>query len=193
MTEVVAASLALRDAPNDSIIILEPCNGPRFPNGVIADSQVVLPLKARRWWDPNCPVCEFDERNVSDFLGQTNLPTLPLSPEACVGWGPGLTPGGDDVVMGMLTTFHALGMKNSALDLYQACDHRATTEYSFTLIRYAHKGQVARPVVRLMEALAGFGDLGTAIESLSNFGATSGLYLMEGVRRAINASLPRTD
>lgn len=193
MTEVVAASLALRDAPNDSIIILEPCNGPRFPNGVIADSQVVLPLKARRWWDPNCPVCEFDERNVSDFLGQTNLPTLPLSPEACVGWGPGLTPGGDDVVMGMLTTFHALGMKNSALDLYQACDHRATTEYSFTLIRYAHKGQVARPVVRLMEALAGFGDLGTAIESLSNFGATSGLYLMEGVRRAINASHPRTD
>lgn len=193
MTEVVAASLALRDASNDSIIILEPCNGPRFPNGVIADSQVVLPLKARRWWDPNCPVCEFDERNVSDFLGQTNLPTLPLSPEACVGWGPGLTPGGDDVVMGMLTTFHALGMKNSALDLYQACDHRATTEYSFTLIRYAHKGQVARPVVRLMEALAGFGDLGTAIESLSNFGATSGLYLMEGVRRAINASHPRTD
>jgi hypothetical protein len=95
--------------------------------------------------------------------------------------------------MGMLITFHALGMKNSALDLYRACDHRATTEYSFTLIHYAHRGQAARPVVRLIEALAGFGDLGTAIESLSNFGATSGLYLMEGVRQAINVSNPRTD
>ena len=192
MTEVVAASLALRDAPNDSIIILEPCDGPRFPNGVVANSQVTLPLKARRWWDPNCPVCEFDQRSVNSFLSQSNLPTLPLSPEACVGWGPGLTPGGDDVVVGMLITFHALGMKNSALDLYQACDHRATTKYSFTLIHYAHKGQAARPVVRLIEALAGFGDLRTAIESLSNFGATSGLYLMEGVRQAINASNPRT-
>ncbi len=192
MTEVVAASLALRDAPNDSIIILEPCDGPRFPNGVVANSQVTLPLKARRWWDPNCPVCEFDQRSVSSFLDQSNLPTLPLSPEACVGWGPGLTPGGDDVVMGMLITFHALGMKNSALDLYQACDHRATTKYSFALIHYAHKGQAARPVVRLIEALAGFGNLSTAIESLSNFGATSGLYLMEGVRQAINASNPRT-
>lgn len=193
MTEVVAASLALRDAPNDSIIILEPCDGPRFPNGVVANSQVTLPLKARRWWDPNCPVCEFDQRSVSSFLDQSNLPTLPLSPEACVGWGPGLTPGGDDVVMGMLITFHALGMKNSALDLYHACDHRATTKYSFALIHYAHKGQAARPVVRLIEALAGFGNLSTAIESLSNFGATSGLYLMEGVRQAINASNPRTD
>ena len=193
MTEVVAASLALRDAPDDSIIILEPCDGPRFPNGVVANSQIALPLKARRWWDPNCPVCEFDQRSVNSFLSQSNLPTLPLSPEACVGWGPGLTPGGDDVVVGMLITFHALGMKNSALDLYQACDHRATTKYSFTLIHYAHKGQAARPVVRLIEALAGFGDLRTAIESLSNFGATSGLYLMEGVRQAINASIPRTD
>ena len=193
MTEVVAASLALRDAPDDSIIILEPCDGPRFPNGVVANSQIALPLKARRWWDPNCPVCEFDQRSVKSFLSQSNLPTLPLSPEACVGWGPGLTPGGDDVVVGMLITFHALGMKNSALDLYQACDHRATTKYSFTLIHYAHKGQAARPVVRLIEALAGFGDLRTAIESLSNFGATSGLYLMEGVRQAINASILRTD
>jgi len=193
MTEVVAASLALRDAPNDSIIILEPCDGPRFPNGVVSNSQIALPLTARRWWDPNCPVCEFDQRNVNSFLDQSDLPTLPLSPEACVGWGPGLTPGGDDVVMGMLITFHALGMKNSALDLYEACDHRATTKYSFTLIHYAHKGQAARPVVRLIEALAGFGDLGTAIESLSNFGATSGLYLMEGVRLAINASNPRAD
>ena len=193
MTEVVAASLALRDAPDDSIIILEPCDGPRFPNGVVANSQIALPLKARRWWDPNCPVCEFDQRSVKSFLSQSNLPTLPLSPEACVGWGPGLTPGGDDVVVGMLITFHALGMKNSALDLYQACDHRATTKYSFTLIHYARKGQAARPVVRLIEALAGFGDLRTAIESLSNFGATSGLYLMEGVRQAINASILRTD
>lgn len=193
MTEVAAASLALRDAPRDSIIILESHNGHRFPNGVVADSEITLPLKACRWWNPNCVVREFDKRKVGDFLSQTSLPRLVLPPEAWVGWGPGLTPGGDDAITGMLITFHALGMKSCALDLFQACDQRATTAYSHALISYARKGQAARPVLHLMEALAGFGDLDSAIQSLSNFGATSGYYLMEGVRQAINVSDRRMD
>ncbi|MEC8828596.1 MAG: DUF2877 domain-containing protein [Actinomycetota bacterium] len=193
MAEVAAASLALRDAPLDSIIILESHNGHRFPNGVVADSDIALPLRARRWWNPNCAVRKFDKRKVCDFLNHTDLPRLPLPPEAWVGWGPGLTPAGDDAIAGMLITFHALGMKNSALALYQACDRGATTAYSHALISYAHKGQAARPVLHLMETLAGFGDLDDAIQSLSNFGATSGYYLMEGVRQAINVSKRRTD
>lgn len=193
MIDVVAASLSLQDVPSDTIIILESSNGPQFPNGVVAESEVELPLVARRWWNPNCLVNEFDQISVSKFLSQTQFPKLPSRPETCVGWGPGLTPAGDDVVVGMLITFYALGMKAQADDLYGVCDEHATTPYSHALIRYAYEGQAARPVLSLMETLAGFGDLHRAIAMLFNFGATSGSYIMEGVRQVLEVSSIRLE
>ncbi len=186
MTDVAAASLVLRDASPDTIVIREPRDGHQFPNGVVAESEVELPIVARRWWNPTCPISKFDQKLVDQFLSLTQFPKLPSRPEACVGWGPGLTPAGDDVVLGMLITFHALGSTGLSKDLYAVCRKDATTAYSFELLRYASRGQAARPVLHLMETLAGFGDLGRAIHSLSNFGATSGGYVMEGVRQALN-------
>ena len=188
MTDVAAASLALREVSPGAIVILEPYGGHQFPNGVVADTEVELPVVARRWWNPNCSVVRFEQERVAQFLSRTEFPKLPMQPEACVGWGPGLTPAGDDVILGMLITFHALGEKILSKDLYAICRKDATTAYSFELLTYASRGQVARPVLQLMETLAGFGDLDRAIYSLSNFGATSGGYVMEGVRLALNTA-----
>lgn len=193
MTDVAAASMALQSAPPEAIVILESQGGPQFPNGVVAESEVELPLAARRWWNPNCPVTDFDERRVVDFVSRTQFPRLPSRPEKCLGWGPGLTPAGDDAILGMLITFHALGMQSLVTELFAICHKEATTAYSHELLRYASKGQAARPVLHLMETLAGFGDLDRSIEALSKFGATSGGYVMEGVRQALSTAFERTD
>ena len=86
----------------------------------------------------------------------------------------------------MLITFHALERPSLSNDLYEVCRKDATTAYSYELLRYASRGQAARPVLHLMEELGGFGDLDPAVESLANFGASSGGYVMEGVRQALN-------
>ena len=186
MTDVAAASLMLRDASPDTIVIHEPRDGYQFPNGVVTEFEVELPIAARRWWNPTCPKTKFDKKCVDQFLSYAQFPKLPSRPEACVGWGPGLTPAGDDVVLGMLITFHALERPSLSNDLYEVCRKDATTAYSYELLRYASRGQAARPVLHLMEAQGVFGDLDQAVESLANFGATSGGYVMEGVRQALN-------
>jgi len=105
-----------------------------------------------------------------------------------VGSGPGLTPLGDDLLCGWLSTFRAAGvatpLTDDVLGRLLVADRPATTLLSATLIDCAHHGEV------LPQFGSWLGSLGTAQESerlarLRAVGATSGAGLAEGARLAL--------
>lgn len=105
-----------------------------------------------------------------------------------VGAGPGLTPLGDDLLCGWLSTFRAAGvatpLTEEVLDHLLAAERPATTLLSATLIDCARHGEV------LPEFGAWLGALGTTQEDerlarLRAVGATSGAGLAEGARLAL--------
>jgi len=115
---------------------------------------------------------DLDDRRMTDLV-----PRL-------VGAGPGLTPLGDDLLCGWLSTFRAIGVATPLTD--SAVEDRlgATTLLSATLIDCARHGEV------LPQFGAWLGALGTPQESdhlarLQAVGATSGAGLAEGARLAL--------
>lgn len=143
------------------------------------------PIVARRWWDPRLRVSALDSSRVARFLVMAEPMPLPAAPEACLGWGPGLTPAADDVVVGMLIGFRATGAPELARSLADACAGMDTVPFSRALVDHAAAGEAVRPVLDLMAALAGHGSLERAVEVLRCFGATSGRHLLDGTRRAL--------
>jgi hypothetical protein len=124
---------------------------------------------------------------VHRFVAATEPITLPQAPEAGIGWGPGLTPAGDDVVVGMLLAYRAVGADAEADALAVACATGDTTPFSRSLLDHAARGEAAKPLLDLLRALAGHGDLDRSLIRLAGFGATSGHHLIEGVRRVVVA------
>jgi hypothetical protein len=210
MAQVAAASIALRDATPESLVVVETIDGPRFPNGVILDVPSTssaerpvrcgpsrpckldwaLPLSARRWWDPVCAVGGLDPCLVKVMTAGLDPLLLPAEPAASIGWGPGLTPAGDDVVVGMLIGFHAAGAREQAQELAEACAEGETVPLSRSLLDHAAVGEAVRPVLDVMAALAGRGDLDITVGVLRRFGATSGPHILEGLRRALSEVAP---
>lgn len=195
-TTVAAASSTLRGTARCTFVIAEAPNGPRFPNGYVpaggpAPAAAVAvavppqPIVARRWWDPRIRVERIDRQCAARLVGSTQPIALPRPPEDIVGWGPGLTPAGDDVVVGMLVAFHAAGATTAAVDLAAACGAEETTPLSRSLIDHASRGEAVRPLLDLLRALAGSGDVDRSLAGLRRFGATSGMHLIDGVRRAV--------
>lgn len=122
-----------------------------------------------------------DHDDLDDFRMADLVPRL-------VGAGPGLTPLGDDLLCGWLSTFRAAAVAtpytDDALDRLLASDRPATTLLSATLIDCARHGEV------LPQFGAWLGALGTAQEAdrltrLRAVGATSGAGLAEGARLAL--------
>ena len=177
---VAAASVALRGQADPGLVVYEPPGGPRFPNGLVSREPVDLPVTARRWWDPKPRTRCFCPDRV-EHLAQMFEP-LAL-PDELVGWGPGLTPAGDDVVVGRLVAYRAGGLDDHADDLH-ARSGADTVPFSRVLIDHAARGEAAGPVVSLVDALGGLGDLDDAVQRLLSFGATSGRHLIDGVRTA---------
>ncbi len=203
MSAVAAASIALADAPPETLVVTESATGPRFPNGIVVDNEcpggimtsrlgdggpTSLPLAARRWWDPSCPVGTLDRGRIQAFLVSIDPLELPYTPEAGIGWGPGLTPAGDDLVLGMLVGFHAAGARGEATALAEACASAETVPLSRALLDHAAGGRAVRPVLDLVAALSGRRELNRAIADLRCFGATSGRYILDGLRRGLAAS-----
>ena len=202
---VAAASVALRRLEPGAFAVAEAPNGPMFPNGFVARAQtageapdtcgagasgpLASTVVAKRWWDPAVRVAPLAESRVHRFLTEIEAIHLPHAPEAGIGWGPGLTPAGDDVVVGMLLAYRAIGADGEAEELAAACVDGDTSPFSRSLLDHAAAGEAARPVLELLRALAGFGDLGHSLIRLTGFGATSGSHLIEGVRRVV-AALP---
>ena len=107
-----------------------------------------------------------------------------------LGKGEGLTPEGDDVLVGLLAGLRLLGpavgnpgaggMQAALAPIVLTEAPFRTTALSAALLRHAVAGEVADPVAAFLQALAGRGDLKQAVSGLYTMGNTSGVATASG-------------
>jgi len=125
----------------------------------------------------------FDDAITSILAGRTD--------EAVLHWlgrGPGLTPSGDDVIVGIIATLWSAGAfaGDRLATLRRSLDRatgKCTTDVSAEYLHYACRGMVAGPLHELFTALHR-GDGPATIEAanrLRNFGHTSGIDTVLGI------------
>jgi hypothetical protein len=101
-----------------------------------------------------------------------------------IGLGPGLTPSGDDVLVGIEAALHALAHPSAGfLALAMADVDERTTDVAATLLRHAAAGEFAERLHTLLAALLGRDDktIPAAIDRAVAWGATSGTDCLLGV------------
>jgi hypothetical protein len=101
-----------------------------------------------------------------------------------IGLGPGLTPSGDDALVGIEAALHALDSPTSgflALALGDVEDR--TTALAATLLHHAARGEFAERLHNLLAALLGSDQdtIPAAIDRAASWGATSGADCLFGV------------
>jgi hypothetical protein len=108
-----------------------------------------------------------------------------------VGLGPGLTPSGDDVLVGIEAALHALARPPAGF-LALATDgvEERTTALAATLLRHAGAGEFAERLHSLLAALLGSDDeaIPAAIDRAVAWGATSGTDCLLGVLIGLDVS-----
>jgi hypothetical protein len=134
-------------------------------------------------WRALCSDGRFDDAIASIVAGQTG--------EAVLHWlgrGPGLTPSGDDVIVGVIATLWSAGAFTSGrlATLRRSLDHAAserTTDISAEYLYHACRGMVAGPLHQLLTTLHRRDSPATieAVNRLRNFGHTSGIDSVLGV------------
>lgn len=107
---------------------------------------------------------------------------------ACLGRGPGLTPSGDDVLVGALAASWSVGAIDAkhSEDLTAALEtqaRRRTTDVSVEYLHYACRGMATGAVRALLTALAepDFTPVTDAVARLGRFGHTSGMDTLLGI------------
>ncbi len=163
-----------------------------------------------RWWDPRPaldPVSDtslmalcadarthfacVDDGGLGDALQRNDAAAVRHAMCGLLGKGEGLTPEGDDVLVGLLAGLRLLG---SALNRAGAGGMQAaiapivlteapfrTTALSAALLRHAVSGEVAEPVAVFLQALTGRGGMKEAADGLRTMGNTSGIATACGV------------
>ncbi|HKT03821.1 MAG TPA: DUF2877 domain-containing protein [Rugosimonospora sp.] len=138
-----------------------------------------LHLRLSRWFRPSRPhrvaVSLVDLGSLSD-PGVGNRSEV----QELIGWGPGMTPVGDDVVAGMLVTWAVVAPERAARLAGEvgAVAHR-TTAVSAALLRHAGRGECVPQLTALLHSEPG------ALAALLRVGHTSGTGLAWGVRMAL--------
>ena len=108
-----------------------------------------------------------------------------------IGLGPGLTPSGDDVLVGIEAALHALAQPSAGFLAAVVNDvETRTTELAATLLRHAAGGEFAERLHTLLAAFLGPEDDGipAAIERAVAWGATSGTDCLLGVLIGLDAA-----
>jgi hypothetical protein len=104
--------------------------------------------------------------------------------DATIGLGPGLTPSGDDALVGLLTLLsHSEHGAPVLHRLRSSIEQRlcATTHYSARLLQLAGLGETHEGILRVLCAANDPDALPAAVERLLTFGATSGADTVIGV------------
>jgi hypothetical protein len=105
-----------------------------------------------------------------------------------IGLGAGLTPSGDDLLVGFLAVLHRTGHAATLLDHARWLDILVanTTDLSAAFLRCAVAGHFSEPMVRLMHALyrVEFCDWHTPAADLARVGHSSGVDAMVGMALA---------
>lgn len=106
-----------------------------------------------------------------------------------MGLGPGLTPLGDDVLVGAMLGLHAAGdvQGHSLVAAIRALRHR-TTAVSGALLDAATTGRCIPQAAHFLAALDGGADLDTALPGLLAVGSTSGAGFATGIVLALQGS-----
>jgi hypothetical protein len=117
-----------------------------------------------------------------------------------IGWGEGLTPAGDDYLVGLIAGLDALVRGNeerrrfhSALAGVLACRTQRTTPIAAHYLRLAAAGHYTEPLIRLRTALLCENDgdvVDAALQSALAVGATSGADTVSGLLAGLLAWLP---
>ena len=181
-----------------------------------------LKVSIVRWWDPHpalesvsrelaAALCgdarrrlpQVDDRGLGKALMSDDPAAVRHAMCGLLGKGEGLTPEGDDVLVGMLAGLRLLG---PALGLPGAGGVQAavapivlteapfrTTALSAALLRHAVAGEVADPVAVFLQALTGRGDMEEAVGGLQTMGNTSGVATACGVLLAADYLVDRSD
>lgn len=109
-----------------------------------------------------------------------------------VGLGPGLTPSGDDALIGLAAALHATGHPARGF-LGEAVEDAParTTAVAATLLRHAADGEFSERLQRLLAALLGDEDAAVppAVEQAIAWGATSGTDCLVGVLFGLDIAL----
>jgi hypothetical protein len=108
-----------------------------------------------------------------------------------VGLGPGLTPSGDDVLVGIEAALHALARPSAGfLALALGDVEGRTTALAATLLRHAAAGEFAERLHSLLAALLGSDEeaIPAAIDRAVAWGATSGSDCLLGVLIGLDVS-----
>lgn len=160
----------------DDVLAVTPPGAPRMPNGIEADlilthgEEVTVgggelrtakaAIQGGPLWDPR-PHARF-------AVALRPRPRLEL--DALAGRGPGLTPLGDDILVGYLA---AAALAGEDVTLFAERAARRTTALSSTLLRLAARGHLPEPAHALLER--------GEIAPLLRFGATSGKGIAFGL------------
>ena len=107
-----------------------------------------------------------------------------------LGAGGGLTPSGDDCLVGLLVALHALGEFGAAASVARLVARHAphrTTRLSAAHLAAACAGQAIEPVHGAIEAIATGASPEPALDSLESFGHGSGFDALAGVLLAAGA------
>lgn len=107
-----------------------------------------------------------------------------------VGVGPGTTPSGDDVIVGVFAALAMIRDRARIHQLTQALTPRlaTTTRASRHFLNHAISGHFAEPVVRLAAALHTGRSVAEAVSALQRWGATSGVDLMHGMAAVLTTN-----
>jgi len=104
-----------------------------------------------------------------------------------IGLGPGLTPSGDDFLVGLLSTFN---MENSPGRIYQGFGEKIvdvartlTNEISYTALKQASKGRVRESITRLLHSITcgKQEELILSLDKVLNIGSSSGTDIVYGI------------
>ena len=206
--------------PN-GVTVTKPAHAVRSSAGercVVGDGRLEIGnLRASivRWWDPHPALVAVSAETVNRMsedarkrfscvddggLGKALISNDPgaVRHAMCglLGKGEGLTPEGDDVLVGVLAGLRLLGpalgvpgadgMLAAMAPIVLTEAPFRTTALSAALLRHAVAGEVADPVGAFIQALTGRGDMAVIIEDLSKMGNTSGIATACGVLLAAN-------
>jgi len=107
-----------------------------------------------------------------------------------LGAGRGLTPSGDDCIVGVLVALHALGERAVAASIARTVARHAplcTTRVSAAHLDAACDGEAIEPVHAAIEAIAGNDPPEPVLDALARFGHGSGFDALAGVLLAADA------
>ncbi len=200
------------DAPDTVVVDVATWRAPEIvagtevdlaPDAIRLGHRIVVTLASARPWSARLPPYP-DDRELCAALARNAVP--PAIDEAIgrlIGLGPGLTPAGDDFLLGLLTALNIPGSPRADLRYIGAaavaCAARRTNRISLAALHHAANGRVRDRIVHLCRTLMydSAGTMCAALDGVLRIGASSGtdisLGLLAGFRLHLaDAPLRRT-